>query len=69
MALQAELRSQGDFLFKYRSYFPLLLLVSGLAMFVLGKMSGDQDSLNSYQLWFIVSTVAYIMIKLQKRRF
>jgi len=39
MALREELKVQGDFLFKYRSYFPLLLLVFGLIMIVLGKGS------------------------------
>ena len=51
MALREELKDQGDFLFKYRSYFPLLLLVFGLAMLLLGKLTGDQDSMNAYQLW------------------
>ena len=51
MALSEELKIQGDFLFRYRSYFPLLLLVFGLAMFVLGKLSGDQDSMTAYQPW------------------
>ncbi len=32
MALQEELKKQGDFLFKYRSYLPLLLLVLGVIM-------------------------------------
>lgn len=39
MALREELKVQGDFLFKYRSYFPLILLVLGLLMLVLGKGS------------------------------
>ncbi len=39
MALREELKVQGDFLFKYRSYFPLILLVFGLAMLVLEKGS------------------------------
>ena len=30
MALQEELKKQGDFLFKYRSYLPLILLIIGL---------------------------------------
>ena len=30
MALQEDLKSQGDFLFRYRSYFPLVLLAAGL---------------------------------------
>jgi len=39
MALREELNVQGDFLFKYHSYFPLVLLVFGLTMIVLGKGS------------------------------
>ncbi len=39
MALREELKVQGDFLFRYRSYFPLILLVFGLALIVLGKGS------------------------------
>jgi protein-S-isoprenylcysteine O-methyltransferase Ste14 len=39
MALREELKVQGDFLFRYRSYFPLILLVFGLAMIVVGKGS------------------------------
>ncbi len=34
MALQEELKTQGDFLFKNRSYLPLIILVIGLAVFV-----------------------------------
>lgn len=37
MALREELKIQGDFLFRYRSYFPLILLVLGLVIIVLGK--------------------------------
>lgn len=33
MALHEELKSQGDFLFKNRSYLPLLILVIGLAVY------------------------------------
>lgn len=32
MALQEELKKQGDFLFKYRSYLPLVLLVGGVGI-------------------------------------
>jgi len=39
MALREELKVQGNFLFRYRSYFPLILLVFGLVMIVLGKGS------------------------------
>ena len=34
MALQEELKTQGDFLFKNRSYLPLIILGIGLAVFV-----------------------------------
>lgn len=51
MALREELKIHGDFLFRYRSYFPLLLLVFGLAMYVLGKLTGDQESSIAYQPW------------------
>lgn len=39
MALREELKVQGDFLFRYRSYFPLLLLVIGLVMIMFAKGS------------------------------
>jgi len=32
MALQEELKQQGNLLFKYRSYFPLSLLIFGIWM-------------------------------------
>lgn len=34
MALQEEFKTQGDFLFKYRSNLPLVILVLGLAVFI-----------------------------------
>lgn len=42
MALQEELRTQGDFLFKHRSYLPLIILVVGLAVFAYGKYFGTE---------------------------
>ncbi len=33
MALQEELKVQGDYLFKHRSYLPIVILVLGLAVF------------------------------------
>lgn len=33
MALQEELKKQGDFLFRYRSYLPVIILVIGLSVF------------------------------------
>lgn len=34
MALQEELKTQGDFLFRYRSFLPIIILGIGLAVFV-----------------------------------
>lgn len=34
MALQEELKTQGDFLFKNRSYLPLIILVVGLGVYI-----------------------------------
>ena len=36
MALQEEFKTQGDFLFKYRSFLPLIILVLGLAVYIYG---------------------------------
>jgi protein-S-isoprenylcysteine O-methyltransferase Ste14 len=51
MALREELKNQGDFLFRYRSYFPLLLLVAGLALLVVSELRGGADSINGYYPW------------------
>lgn len=37
MALQKEFKAQGDFLFKNRSYLPLLILAIGLGVFLYGQ--------------------------------
>lgn len=34
MALQEEFKTQGDFLFKHRSFLPLVILVIGMAVFI-----------------------------------
>ncbi|MDF1576740.1 MAG: isoprenylcysteine carboxylmethyltransferase family protein [Bacteroidales bacterium] len=51
MALREELKTQGDFLFRYRSYFPLLLLVCGLALIVVGALKGGPESMSGHQAW------------------
>jgi protein-S-isoprenylcysteine O-methyltransferase Ste14 len=38
MALQEELKKQGDFLFKYRSFLPLIILGVGMAVFVISVL-------------------------------
>ena len=57
MGLREELKIHGDFLFRHRSYFPLLLLVFGLAMYVVGKLTGNQESSIAYQLWLEDSAI------------
>ena len=36
MALQEELKTQGDFLFKYRGHLPLIIVVVGILVFIEG---------------------------------
>jgi protein-S-isoprenylcysteine O-methyltransferase Ste14 len=38
MILQKELKKQGDLLFKYRSYFPLIIIVAGIWVFVENRL-------------------------------
>ncbi|MEZ4857692.1 MAG: isoprenylcysteine carboxylmethyltransferase family protein [Flavobacteriaceae bacterium] len=42
MALQEELKTQGDFLFRYRSFLPLIILVVGLAVFAYFKLNPEE---------------------------
>ena len=39
MALQEDMRQQGNWLFKYRSYLPLFILVIGLALYILKEFN------------------------------
>lgn len=41
MALQEDMRQQGNWLFKYRSYLPLFILVIGLALYILKELNID----------------------------
>ena len=38
MALREEMESQGNYLFKYRSYLPIILLIIGLLVYIFGKL-------------------------------
>jgi len=42
MALRDELRTQGDLLFRYRSYFPVLMLIP-LSWFYIDSLKGQSD--------------------------
>lgn len=54
MALQREFKTQGDYLFKNRSYLPLLFLITGLVVFLYGEYKEpnhiEQVSINYYTL-------------------
>ena len=51
MALQEEFESQGNFLFRYRSYFPLVFLILAAVVFILEVEKENQWLLNS-NYWF-----------------
>lgn len=46
MALQEEFKTQGDYLFKHRSFLPIIILVLGIAVFVLSEYqrTGQADT-------------------------
>ncbi len=48
MALQEEFKSQGDFLFRNRSYLPLIILVIGLGVFIRQEYVGRGEP----ESWF-----------------
>jgi protein-S-isoprenylcysteine O-methyltransferase Ste14 len=48
MALQEELESQGNFLFKYRGTFPLIILVIGYAVYLWTKTHNDFAAWSGY---------------------
>lgn len=57
MALQEELKTQGDFLFRYRSFLPLIILVVGLAVFAYMKLNPDE-----YHKFLYTETYKYICL-------
>ncbi len=50
MALKEDLRKQGDFLFKYRSYLPLVLLVAGICTKIYQETTGNGKEINGEEL-------------------
>jgi protein-S-isoprenylcysteine O-methyltransferase Ste14 len=66
MALKTELRTQGDFLFKYRSYFPLIILLIALYQYVqteLNDFSLDQAAKETYEIWCLLICVFGLFIR------
>lgn len=61
MALQEEFESQGNFLFRYRSNLPLLIIVIGLAVFVLNRLSDNYNASIDYTLLEFVSLAVSLL--------
>ncbi len=55
MALQEEFESQGNFVFRYRSNLPLLIIIVGLLVFVLNRLSDNYNAVSNYQLLEFIS--------------
>lgn len=48
MALQEEMEVQGNFLFRYRSFLPLVIIVVGVLVFVLNRLSINYSASMDY---------------------
>ena len=51
MALREEFRLQGDFLFRYRSYLPIIIVIAGIYAYVQKESSGGFTGENHRQLY------------------
>jgi len=62
MSLQRELRVQGDYLFKKRSYLPLFFLAAGLGVFLYEKYfeSIDPDEITSNYYVFVCLAISLL---------
>lgn len=56
MALKDEFRSNGNFLFKHRSYLPIVIIVVGLIVFVQSKISGSQPE------WVVYYDIGCVLV-------
>lgn len=66
MALRNELRSQGDFLFKYRSYLPLVFIVPALYVYIQSQFylqSIDQTQSQLYELCCVAVSLFGLLIR------
>jgi len=67
MALQEELKKQGDFLFRFRSYLPLLLLVIGVGVRVYQSAfsggSGETPLAKILEVLGIVSGILGLIVR------
>lgn len=62
MPLKEEFRTQGNFLFKYRSYLPLIIVAVGLVVYIytLDATNTTLEQFNDYKIELIFLFVAFI---------
>jgi len=68
MALQEEMEKQGNFLFKYRSWLPLLILLVGSLVYLSavhqGKIDYNSDLTRAYQLAALAVCLLGLLIRI-----
>jgi protein-S-isoprenylcysteine O-methyltransferase Ste14 len=65
MALQEEFESQGNFLFKYRTYLPLIVLVGGLVIFYYQKKNYTFNDLGqNYWVFSLIVGLIGLLIRI-----
>lgn len=55
MTLQEQFEKEGNFLFKYRSYLPLIIIVAGLLVYISPLLKNPNPSFASYTILVFVS--------------
>lgn len=68
MALRKELQQQGNWLFRYRSYLPIAILLVGMALYVTGKLSFT-DQGEEARRWYELGCTAVALLGLAIRVF
>ncbi len=64
MALRYELQNQGNFLFKYRSYLPILIIVPGLIVYLLKEKENLLNFTIANKAWYEVGCIVVCFLGL-----
>jgi len=64
MALREELRQQGNFLFKNRSYLPILIILPGLWVYVMGLADFDDSRTMNWELICLGISIFGLIIRM-----
>lgn len=67
MALQESLEKQGNFLFRHRSFLPLLILAAGIAVFYIDLQNGlltDDDAYHQLELFSLMVSFFGLAIRI-----